>query len=513
MRALHETAIPAGTAEHGTAVEQRAALGARATGRAGVAGCATFGRAGSKRRASRLVAILAAALLLVFSGHGAFAQTDSIETDEDALFGSAIETDDDALFGASDDVFSEPLVSEIEETETDIASILLSSDEVRIGGRYSMSISGGAGWADLSTVADNLFEPDATPLTTDLSAQIYLDARPDEELRILAKATTSYPFETGDDRSFEDVVRVDEVFADFQWGDSVFFRAGKQTLNWGVGYFYSPADLLSLAEIDPDDPEAELEGPLAVKANIPVDIHNVYLYVLPEYADEPLDTGVAAKGEVVVGDMEITGGIIYQRDIAPAGMMTLSTTLGDFNVFAEGMVSYGSNRRFVRETEGFPGVEVYTVDDEIFFSATAGTSYSYSPDEREGSLMITAQYLYNGEGYEDPAILTDNQMAIGGFLTAGDLVPGDLMNAGRHYSAAQVSWRNILESDVTGSIFWLQNYSDMSARVTPSLSTTLFDAVSLSLQMPLAFGESGDEFSPTGDSLSLSLTASLSEAF
>jgi hypothetical protein len=167
----------------------------------------------------------------------------------------------------------------------------------------------------------------------------------------------------------------------------------------------------------------------------------------------------------------------------------------------------------VREIESPLGAETYTVDDEFFFSGTAGARYSYSPDERDGSVLIIAQYLYNGEGYEDPAILNDNQMAVGGFLAAGDLGASDLESSGRHYSAAQISWRNILESDVTGSLFWLQNYSDMSARITPSVSIIAFDAVSLSLQVPFAFGEEGDEFSPAGDSLSFSLTASISEAF
>jgi hypothetical protein len=477
---------------------------------------------GSERQAAgrirtRRAWILLAGLLLGTTGLSA--QSNSIETDEDALFGSSIETDDDSPFGASDDLFDAPLVTDVEETDTDISSILLTQDEVRIGGRYSLSLSGGAGWDNLptrledSTLEEVLTDPDSTPLTTDLSAQVYLDARPDETFRVLAKATASYPFETDAEREFSDVIRVDEVFADFQWGDSVFFRAGKQTLNWGVGYFYSPADLLSLAEIDPDDPEAELEGPVAVKANIPVDIHNLYLYALPEFADEPFEVGLAAKGEVVVGDMEITGGAIYQRDIAPAGMMTLSTFVGDFNVFGEAVLSYGSNKTFVREIEGPPALETYTVEDEFFFSGTAGTSYSYSPDERDGSLLITVQYLYNGEGYEDPAILNDNQMAVGGFLAAGDLGASDLVSSGRHYSAAQISWRNILESDVTGSLFWLQNYSDMSARITPSVSITAFDAVSLSLQVPFTFGEEGDEFSPAGDSLSFSMTASISEAF
>ena len=55
----------------------------------------------------------------------------------------------------------------------------------------------------------------------------------------------SYPFDDqGGTREFDEVFHVSELFSDFQFRDTLFFRAGKQTINWGVGYFFSPADLL-----------------------------------------------------------------------------------------------------------------------------------------------------------------------------------------------------------------------------------------------------------------------------
>ncbi len=463
----------------------------------------------NKSRMSRGAGL--AAVMMLLSAGLAFAQSED-----------TIQTDDDALFGSSDDLFSQPLVTDLVESETDIATMLLTSEEVRIGGRYSMCVQSGFVWNDIATVAESIFEPDTTSLSTSLSTQIFFDARPDEDFRVLGKMTASYPFATHPDdpddptdsvRELQDVFHVDELFSDFTWNDSVFFRGGKQTMNWGVGYFYSPADLLNISEIDPEDPEAEREGPVALKANIPIDVHNLYFYALPVFADVPLDVGLALKGELVVGSAEITAGAIYQSDIAPAGMVTVTTNTGDFGFFAEGVVSYGSNRTYVEESATAPlGVAVYSRTDEIFFAATAGVSWNYSLDDDESWIIVTSQYLYNGEGYSDPTVLSEseNRLGIEALIFAGDLTRGDIQNTGRHYTATQLSWSDILGSGVKGGVFWMQNYTDMSARITPSLSKTLFDdAVTLSLQTPITLGDERDELSPLGNSLAINVNVSL----
>ncbi|MFW6288769.1 MAG: hypothetical protein ACOC2Q_03215, partial [Spirochaetota bacterium] len=329
----------------------------------------------------------------------AFAVTAVVAQDSDPT----IETDEDALFGSEDDMFSEPLIDDTEEagdSDADSFSSLLVSETVEIGGRYSFEVQTSAAWNDPTAVFTDTMNPDSVSMSTALSSRLFFDARPDEDFRVFGKMTASYPFETDDatGRELQDVFHIEELFSDFNWNDRVFFRGGKQTLNWGVGYFYSPADLLNIAEIDPEDPEAELEGPVALKANIPLGVNNLYFYALPTAGDEPFDLGLAAKGELVVGPGEIGVGVIYQRDVSPAGMATVSTSFGDFDLFGEGVVSYGSNRTFVVETEEFPGLETEDRNDEFFFNATAGFRWSDSVGDTSSTVSVVAQYLYNGEG-------------------------------------------------------------------------------------------------------------------
>lgn len=439
----------------------------------------------------------------------ALATTAAFAQDSD----STIETDEDALFGSDDDMFSEPLIEDAEETGDGgdpPGTSLLVSDTVEIGGRYSLQVQTSARWDDPADVFTEVLNPDSVSMSTALSTRLFFDARPDENFRVFGKMTASYPFETDDPtgRELQDVFHVEELFSDFNWNDKVFFRGGKQTLNWGVGYFYSPADLLNIAEIDPEDPEAELEGPVALRANIPLGVDNLYFYALPTAGDEPFDIGLAAKGEIVIGGGEVGMGVIYQRDAAPAGMITVSTSVGDFDLFGEGVLSYGSNRTFVVETDAFPGLETEDRNDEFFFNATAGFRWSDSIGDTSSTASVVAQYLYNDEGYSDRSIITDNPTAIG-MLLGGDLGTRDLRDTGKHYTATNAAWSDLFGSEINASVLWIQNYSDMSAMVTPSLSRTIVDKVNLTLSVPMTFGEEFDELAPTGDSLSLRLSVSL----
>jgi len=451
---------------------------------------------------------LAVLIVLTLIAAGGFAQETA----------GPIETDEESLFGSTDSMFSEPLITDAEETSVDIASLLLVSERVEIGGRYSFSVQSSASWNDPATILENLGNPDSTSLSTSLSTRLFFDARPDKEFRVFGKMTASYPFATRLDdpstppdetRELQDVFHVEELFSDFNWNDTVFFRGGKQNMHWGVGYFYSPADLLSIAEIDPEDPEAEREGPVAVKANIPLGVNNLYLYALPAVADEPLEIGLAVKGELVIGAGEVGAGAIYQKDIAPAGMITVSASAGDFDLFAEGVVNYGSNRTFV--VESADGVAAERVTDEFFFNATAGFRWSYSGSESDSTVSVMAQYLYNGEGYSDPSIITDtdNQPEIAALLGSEEISIRDLQSTGIHYVAGNLSWSDVFSSGINAGVFWMQNFTDMSALVTPSITRTIVNDVSVTLQFPMMFGEEGDELSRLGNSLSLGLSLSM----
>ncbi len=419
--------------------------------------------------------------------------------DED-LFGSDSTTDasmDEDLFGSSS---SEPasdsnvdtlfdggdLVSDVTETEINLTETLLTNpDGVKIGGSFTFSMGPGYTWNT---------DSDATSwkLSTDMHSQLYFDARPDSSIRIFGKALITYPFTVvGDDtstplvdesRTFSDIVHITELFSDFSLDDTVFFRVGKQTLNWGVGYFFSPANLLNLSKIDPQDPDAELEGPLSIKANMPVGVDNLYGYIiLPEDATEPQDLAFAAKYEKVIAASEVGLGGYYRYGQSPKAMVTVSSAIKDVSVFAEGVLSYGSDRTFVVSSGS--GYDTVTYDDRLFFSATIGGMYSWAAEVGNFGFSLTGQYYYNGEGYSDTALYPGIRQS----YLASQISLSDISPLGKQYGGANLSVT--LTDTVSTGVFWYGNMSDLSGLVRPSITWSPSDHVSVSFSLDMNYGK------------------------
>jgi hypothetical protein len=309
----------------------------------------------------------------------------AVTADETELFGSSEEDlfgetgSEDDLFGGSDD-----LLTDIESSETDMGNAMLTSEQpVVIGGSYGFSLTPGWGWKfDESD--------DIGAISANLSSKLYFDARPDETVRVYGKAVLSYPFVESDSRSFSDVLSIQELFSDFIVGDDLFVRVGKQNLNWGVGYFFSPANLLNTSSIDPLDPEAELTGPVSIKMNKPIGIDNIYGYVIIPSAQVNLDgLKYAAKYEKVIGNSEVGLGGLYTYGDDPVVMSTLSTSIGDVALFAEGTASFAAI-------------------DDVEFAATAGGRYSWSAPASDLSLNLAGQYYYDGSSEHYPHKMAAN---------------------------------------------------------------------------------------------------------
>jgi len=412
-----------------------------------------------------------------------FGSTDT-NLDED-LFGSsssepASDSNSDTLFGGGD------LVSDVTETDVNLTETLLTNaDGVKIGGSFTFSMGPGYTWNT---------DSDATSwnLSTDMHSQLYFDARPDTSIRIFGKALISYPFTVVEDdvstplvdesRTFSDIVRISELFSDFALDDTVFFRVGKQTLNWGVGYFFSPANLLNLSTIDPEDPDAELEGPLSIKANMPLGVDNLYGYViLPEDAKDPQDLAFAAKYEKVIAASEVGLGGYYRYGQSPKAMVTVSSAIKDVSVFAEGVLGYGSDRTFV--VANGSTYDTVTYDDRLFFSATIGGRYSWSAEEGDLGFSLIGQYYYNAEGYSD----TDLYTGILQKYKTSQLSLADISPLGKHYGGANLSVT--LTDTISTGVFWYGNMSDLSGLVRPSVTWNPSDYVKVSFSLNMNYGK------------------------
>lgn len=435
------------------------------------------------------------------------AQSDDA-VDEDALFGGAgdADTEDDgSLFGAGEDeLFGGELIEQAPEDEASATAgveDLLTSEVAKVGGRFDFSVS-------ISADPEAIESIDDIDASYTLSPTVYVDSRPDADFRVFIKTGLAYTTASAEGGGSGGAsLNVEELFSDVTLSDWLYLRAGKQKMAWGVGYFFSPADLVSLEAIDPDEPESDLEGPVAVRLHLPYKTTNAYAYAMLDDLPDGGSAGWAGKIEFVLGPAELTAGGYYEEGSVSGVMGTLSAGIWDFDVFAEAVAQYGSTFAMVSE-EG-PALVTDLRSDTWFALATAGARYNWSDDYDNFDLTFLGQYYFNGEGYEDLSILQDDRIPM--LIGAGELAPADLLGTGRHYAAANLRWNQSFGTDLSPSVFWIGNLSDGSGRVSLDLRYTLGDFVSFTPGYTYTYGDEGEEYAPGGDGHQLSLGVSMGQ--
>ncbi len=466
--------------------------------------------------------------------------------------------EDDTTEDEFDDLFdSDDMFDDFDEEEPDAEprhdDDPLLTDGVEWSGRFIGSAD--ANWTWIDPYSRGFGEPDSTSLTPSIGADLRFDVRPERDYRVfgsfrirggqtggafdpvavspdalggVADALDLEPDELDElieafgegvaagESDFD--ISVFELFADFPWEDRLFFRFGKHTINWGVGYFFSPADVLNLTSIDPQDPEADLEGPISLRVLYPFGDHSAYLYLVIPDAAEPLDIAVAPKLIFEAGRSELGIGAYYQRDRAPRGIATIRRSVGEVDLFAEGVLAWGSDRTFLRDREegAAPPYETVRIEERLVPSATAGVRW-FDDFDRVGSVLLAGQYFYNGDGYADIELAhadeTLLQIATLVALQQAGIVPtppgqelvdpddptialADLapLTTGRHYAAATAGLSEIAGSGFGVSIFGLANLTDLSGLVSPTLSYSFLNRMRVSAGATFTFGAPGTEF-------------------
>jgi hypothetical protein len=381
-------------------------------------------------------------------------------------------------------------------------------------GDFSGSASMVARWGDAEGM--DLWAADSSTLSMGASAKIGFDAWPSADFRVSGSFKLAYPFETRFEAAKVGNVntpvtanvpslKVFELFSDFNWDNRLFFRFGKQRIKWGEGYFFSPADVLSLTKIDPTDPEAEREGPLALTLHYPiVFIGDLWFHAAALEGELAFDKiALALRTEWVLGTAEIGIGAFYRGDMAPRGYVTANWGVGDFTLLGEGVLLYGSDK--LRVSSVAPsmsnnplGVEIAKVDSEFSFQGTLGFLWNDS----ESKLTAAAQYLYQSDGNADGALL-DKALKVFGIQQSGatspyasmeKLSPRDVTMWGQHYAALMLSASELFGTKLSASIIAYANLADLSGWIIPRLSYKLFDRATVSLSANYTFGDDGDEF-------------------
>ncbi len=430
-------------------------------------------------------------IFVLFIPFFVFAQENSSDL-ENELFGG----DEDTLISA-EEASSENKSGLKFKADLEKATLSLESKKMRIGGSLSSSMGINYSWADpYSKKNDYLksFKDGKGTFNTTLNGSLFFDARPSDDLKLYGKFLFGFPFEKSlsgaltvpkDELSpalqsfFPNGItapvsvngaaniKIQELYTDFSAKNIAFFRFGKHAVKWGTGYFYSPADVINISRIDPQDPTADREGEISLRTHIivPKTQHNIWLYLLPpgkgdgKDGYDPKYTAGAAKGEFVVGNWELGFGGWYKYEKAPRLITTVSGSIaGKVAVFGEGVFAWGSDYTYYKAD-----MSPYTEKNKPFFQATLGGSYSNA----DTNTTIALQYFYNGFGYKKAE--TDRMF-----------IEMKYLQMGQHYIALNISQNKLGTDKLSLNLFQQFAISELEGLSTLSLNWRIYKFASMS---------------------------------
>lgn len=391
------------------------------------------------------------------------------------------------------DLFGDDLLVEVDEAAGAVRpeEALLIQERWELGGHYNFGLH-------VSRTYMKGADPEDA-FRVSLGSDLYLDARPEAGFRVFTKVNLNADVGKNSDAALQ--LKLGELFSDFNYDNKVFFRAGKQQTKWGVGYFFSPADLLSTGRIDPQNPDRELGGPIALKIHCPRQSSNYYTYLLFDRASALTDAAIAPKMEFVRGRSELGLGAFYQKDRVPRLMGTVSSSLGSVALFGEAVVSKGSDKGFAGEL----GLADYPLREKkrLFLHATAGARYTRNDPAGLFSFTGAVQYYFNGEGYREQAKIRDFRRDYSFVLAlnpeaVSHVARSDLSSTGRHYLAVMVNWSQVLNSKASLGAVWTANLSDRSGIIGSTLSLPSLGRISPSIGVTFNYGDPFTEFGLLG---------------
>lgn len=360
---------------------------------------------------------------------------------------------------------------------------------------------------------------DDFPLSAPALLDLYADARPNDRIRMYARGRVSHiaTFEapsageitaqlptlgggTFQRQAEPTAVLLDQLWLKLDVARTVFVTAGRQQVRWGSGRFWNPTDFLNVRNRDPLAIFDERLGVGLLRLHLPVESlgWNFYGVAVLEGANEPGEVGGAARGEFLFGTNELALSAAVRPGDPPTVQLgaDLSSGIGLFDVHVEAAVQHGVRRPFfsgacapqdlapeeLRDLLPLGRLEEDDRRDDWIPQVSAGaeTSLNYS---EEDSVLLGAEYFYNGAGYADDSLYPC-------LFARGAFFP---LYTGEHYAGAYVvlpapgSWN--LSSF---SLNVLGNLSDGSYLTRLDYAYVLHTYLRLNVYAGYHFGESGE---------------------
>ncbi len=319
------------------------------------------------------------------------------------------------------------------------------------------------------------------------------------------------PFIVSEDQTTALLIK--EIFIDFNISNTVYFRAGKQVLKWGTGYFWNPSDLINIEHRSFTNLNALLEGVVGLRADV-VFAPWWHLYTFTNLnsvtsGTDIWDTAFSARSEFLVGSTEFAVSSWLKSGKIPVFGADLSTPLPldwwakdgkTLNFTAEGTVSYGDNQQKLDPVTG-----PYSVSNQLVGKVDVGLSRSFDAFNVSDRVMVSLEFFWNSDGYNQ------NMLLVPGFLPIPGVTSGYYQSGyyGQYYGAAFVTINSFGTTNMTLTLSGLANFSDQSGTVLAGWSWSPVNNFTLSLQAGSYLGAASREYTISGGQLFGILTATV----
>ncbi len=322
---------------------------------------------------------------------------------------------------------------------------------------------------------------------------------------------------------------IKEVFIDFNVANTVYFRAGKQVLKWGTGYFWNPSDLINIEHRSFTNLNALLEGTFGLRSDVVFSpAWHLYTFLnLNTVTNNVWDAAFAARSEFLVGSTEFAVSSWLKSGKIPVFGGDLSTPLPldwwakdgqSLNLTAEGTVSYGDNQDKFDPTT----LTAYSVSSQLVPKIDVGLSRNFNVFDVQDRVTVALEFFYNGDGYDQNMFqllsalpYPQNTAALGAFVGNGYFQSGYY---GKYYTAAFITINDFGTTNMTLTLSGLANLSDGSGTALAGFSWSPVNNFTLGLQLGSDLGPNYREytiaynpttFAPSNNGLFAILTATV----
>jgi len=351
---------------------------------------------------------------------------------------------------------------------------------------------------------------------------IFLDARLPRDAKVFANVEGAFY-----SQNQLTAVALRELFLDFNFSRAVYFRAGKQVLQWGRCYLWNPTDLINIEKPRFIRKIGYREGAYGVKFHVPSGTgFNLYGFADTGSALAAEDAAGALKVEFLVGNFEMAFSGWGKKGYHPVWGYDFSTRMAGIDILGEASVSRGENHAKM-QLDGDNQLTLAQDREAWVPRACLDISRSFRVGDFENRLTIVAEAFYNGSGYRDnvfadPAEYTfapGSTMAAPGGPGAPAVIQrgtkrdffalNNLHEFNYHspwYAAVFGTFNRFILTDMSLNCNYVRNISDQSGILSLGVNYSELNGFTAGLLASAYLGEADREYTYAGQKYDVQLT-------